>query len=186
MLILKLVNGKSVEIEPNEENGIRNRETLEAVFEGQAVIGGFFTDEEPDINDIDITDTREAALNDYTDNPEYKGIIGAKWTFGENDFERYVCKLMNKHGVSAVIGILEHGIYSGYTELIWHSTSMKVLKKYWTDIEAKLDDLQDGIGIKGFWGGIFKEGVSLPKLAVCAVEKTIRDVVVHQLGLEDL
>lgn len=186
MLTLKLVNGETVEIDKHEENAISNRETLAAVFEGQAVIGGFFTDEEADINDIDITDTREASLNDYTDNPEYKAITDARWTFAETDFERYVQKLMNKHGISTVIGILDHGIYSGYTELIYNTTSLKVLRKHWQEIEIKLDDLQDGIGINGFWGGIFKDGVSLPKLAVCAVEETIRDVVVHQLGLEDL
>lgn len=186
MLTLKLVNGETVEIEKDEESAIRNRDILEAVFEGQAVIGGFFTDEEPNINDIAVTDAREASLNDYTDNPEYKAITGARWTFAENDFERYVQKLMNKHGISTVIGILENGIYSGYTELIYNATSMKVLCKHWQEIEAKLDELQDGIGIDGFWSGIFKGGVSLPKLAVCAVEETIRDVVVHQLGLEDL
>ena len=50
---------------------------------------------------------------------------------------------MNESEISEIVGILEGGIMSGYTQLVWTQTAREVLAKYLDGIERIIESESD-------------------------------------------
>ena len=80
------------------------------------------------------------------DDDDYCPIVKAEWAFAknsDNDFYEYVEAWMNESEISEIVGILEGGIMSGYTQLVWTQTAREVLAKYLDGIKRIIESESD-------------------------------------------
>ena len=165
LLEMTLANDKVIKVEENDDtfinSHINSQEDLTSVFDGSAIIAV-----DADLMDMEFNVPAGAVESGYI------RITKAKWSVNGSDFERYVCKLMNNQEIDGVFGILEHGICSGYTELIRNAEAIKVFVKHIDEIEAFISESIPDMGV-----GILVDNLgnfSLARLAVMAVEEKIR------------
>lgn len=212
MLQLTMAISDTLTYEAHEEYGL-DREKLESIFNGYAAVRCYLdtsgtvalswdqddiiTVTEPDENGIDkpfhFNNLTEERLSKpiERDGKTYAYVIKAEWSFAETEFERYVQRWMNENSIATVFGLLEGGIYSGYTELVHDYHAMEVLTKYRSDIEAHISDMCNDMGLD-FWA-MFEDretttwkrfDFSFPKLAVCCFEEKVRDNAIIKLNVD--
>ena len=162
LLELRLANDEIVRVEEHEKTSISTQDNLESVFGGTAIIGADLTKTE---FDVPVGTIEKGFIR----------IMGAEWKFNDGNFESYVCNLMNEQGIDGVFGILEGGIYSGYTDLIWNTKAIDLFVEHIREIEISISELVLEIGAEIL---IDNSGnFNLARLAVMVVENMMRNKV---------
>ena len=69
------------------------------------------------------------------------------------------------------MGVLEGGILSGYTELIWNNKCREVFTTYMAEIEEILDDADNNFALTSI---IEENGFDIPSFVQMAFEQAVR------------
>ena len=124
--------------------------------------------------------------DDRTDEELIFRVIKARWDFTKNSesrFHDYVQDWLNDAEISTIEGVLEDGILSGYTDLIWNNTCREVFTRYMVDIETIMDDLAKEFGAGEYYKVFEDNGFSVPLIVQIAFEETLRSKVT-EAGIE--
>ena len=157
----------------DDVNQIHDWEDLSDLFNGAKYLN-IDTEEIVDYETYGTTPRDEATI---------KPIKAAKWAFaGDSSWKSYVQAEMNDLGIEGVQGLLEGGIESGYTELMWTDKCYAVLAEHIREIEGVISDIVAGGMGFDFWG-IFNDGFDLQKLTWCAFEESVRNIIECDVGL---
>ena len=155
-----------------DDLSISEWEDLEDLFEGRKMI---------DLNSYEIEDFAQEVIEDPDE--KYIKVKGAQWNLTnggrENGFDLYVQSWMNESEVSDLRDLMEGGIDSGCTDLIWTETCHEVLIKYIGDIETKVEEYADEFGgIAELVNGIFPNGFHFEVFVKLAFEETVRNALI--------
>ena len=150
--------------EINESAGLKSTDDLQHLFGGEML---FDVDDEGLIHESDYCEGR------FPEDEVVFRVIKAQWAFGDTSggFLEYVQQEMNDLEVSGVLGVLEGGILSGYTELIWNNKCREVFTTYMAEIEEILDDADNNFALTSI---IEENGFDIPSFVQMAFEQAVR------------
>ena len=161
----------------DDSDAIKSFDDLHALFGGVML---YDVDADKLIHEDDFKN------DDRTDEELVFRVIKARWDFAKNSegrFHDYVQDWLNDAEISTIEGVLEGGILSGYTELVWNDTCREVFTRYMVYIETIIDDLAKEFGAGEYYKVFEDNGFSVPLIVQIAFEETLRSQIV-EAGIE--
>ena len=174
MFELTLDNGASGTelVSFDDVNQIHDWDDLSNLFDGKMYL---------DIDAEDLVDY-ETYGTTSPDEAIIKPVIKARWAFADGDtaWRMYIQSEMNDLEISGVQGLLEGGVASGYTELMFSNYCYEVISTHIREIEDAIDDIAKDTG-SDFWD-MFEDGFDFQKLTWYVFEGAVRRIIEGDLG----
>ena len=157
----------------DDMNQIHDFDDLSNLFGGQMYL---------DVDAQEIVDY-ETYGTTPSDEATIKPIKSARWAFASDSegWRGYIQQEMNDLEISGIQGLLEGGIGSGYTDLMWTNKCYEVMAAHLRDIESVISEIAEEIGFD-FWA-IFADGVDFQKLTWCAFEESVRRIIEREVEI---
>ena len=175
MFELTLDNGASGTelVSFDDVNQIHDWDDLSNLFDGKMYL---------DIDAEDLVDY-ETYGTTSPDEAIIKPVIKARWAFADGDtaWRMYIQSEMNDLEISGIQGLLEGGVASGYTELMFSNYCYEVISTHIREIEDAIDDIAKDSG-SDFWD-MFEDGFDLQKLTWYVFEGAVRRIIEGDLGI---
>ena len=175
MFELTLDNGASGTelVSFDDVNQIHDWDDLSNLFDGKMYL---------DIDAEDLVDY-ETYGTTSPDEAIIKPVIKARWAFADGDtaWRMYIQSEMNDLEISGVQGLLEGGVASGYTELMFSNYCYEVISTHIREIEDAIDDIAKDTG-SDFWD-MFEDRFDLQKLTWYVFEGAVRRIIEGDLGI---